>query len=89
MIVAVVLILTVGGVIILRPISKRVSELLELYARDKDRTEVHELRRMRELLESMDARMRLVEERQDFTDKLLERPAVREPARLPSERSGG
>ena len=89
MIVAVVLILTVGGVIILRPISKRVSELLELYARDKDRNEVHELRRMRELLESMDARMRLAEERQDFTDKLLERPARHEPARLPSERSGG
>lgn len=83
MIVLVVLTLTVGGVILLRPISKRVSDLLEVYARDKDVGQQSELRRLREVVETLDARMRLVEERQDFTDKLLEGPSTRDPARLP------
>ena len=34
MVISIVFILTVGGVLVLRPISKRISELLELYARD-------------------------------------------------------
>jgi hypothetical protein len=34
---AVVFILTVGGVLILGPITKRLSEILELYARDRPR----------------------------------------------------
>lgn len=84
MIVSIVLILTVGGVLLLRPISKRVSELLEVYARDKNTGQQADLRRLREVVETLDARMRLVEERQDFTDKLLEGPATRDPARLPA-----
>ena len=35
MTVSIVLIVTVGGVAVLRPIAKRVSDLLELYARDR------------------------------------------------------
>lgn len=83
MIVLVVLILTIGGVILLRPISKRVSQLLDVYARERDSGQESELRRLREVVETLDARMRLVEERQDFTDKLLEGPSMRDPARLP------
>ena len=71
MVVGVVMTLTVGGVLILRPISKRVSDLLELYAREKSTGPTSELRHMRDTLETLDSRLRLIEERQDFTDKLL------------------
>jgi len=71
MIVAVVLILTVGGVAVLRPIAKRISELLELYARDKQSGLENDVTQIRDLLETMNARLRLMEERQDFTDRLL------------------
>ena len=71
MIVAVVLILTVGGVAVLRPIAKRISELLELYARDKQSGLENDVAQIRDLLETMNARLQLMEERQDFTDRLL------------------
>ena len=74
MIVAVVLILTVGGVAVLRPIAKRISELLELYARDKHSGLENDVGQIRDLLETMNARLQLMEERQDFTDRLLAAP---------------
>lgn len=88
MIVLVVATLTVGGVLLLRPISKRLAELLEVYAREKNAGHQGEIRRLREVIETLDARMRLVEERQDFTDKLLDGPATRDPARLPRQAEG-
>jgi hypothetical protein len=71
MIVAVVLILTVGGVAVLRPIAKRVSDLLELYARERQSGLENDVSQMRDLLETMNARLQLMEERQDFTERLL------------------
>ena len=71
MVMMVVLILTVGGVLVLRPISKRISELLELYARDRQGGVESGVLQIRDLLETMDARLHLMEERQDFTEKLL------------------
>jgi hypothetical protein len=71
MIVAVVFILTVGGVAVLRPIAKRISELIELYARDKQQGLENDVGQIRDLLETMNARLRLMEERQDFTERLL------------------
>lgn len=72
MIVAVVLIGTAGGVFLLRPIVGRLGHLLEVMAKDRmgelpARSEDRQL----ELLESLNARMSLVEERLDFTDRLL------------------
>jgi len=72
MIVGVVFIVTVGGVAVLRPISKRVGDLLELYARDKHEGVESEVHQMRALLETMNARFQLMEERQEFTERLLE-----------------
>ncbi len=72
MIVAVVMTLTIGGVALLRPLSKRLGELLEVYTREKSEGQLVEIRRMREVVETLEARLRLVEERQDFTDRLLE-----------------
>jgi len=85
MIVSIVLFVTIGGVLILRPIAKRVGDLLEVYAKEKEGGMEVEMRQMRELLETMDARLQLMEERQDFTERLLTEPDERErPGRGPS-----
>jgi hypothetical protein len=68
---AVVFILTVGGVLILRPITKRLSEILELYARDRHSGLHSDVGQMRDMLETMSARLQLLEDRQDFTERLL------------------
>ena len=70
-IIMVVLTLTVGGVLLLRPIAKRLGDIVELMLRGKQEGAEGELRRMGDLLENVDARMRLLEERQDFTERLL------------------
>jgi hypothetical protein len=74
MIMFIVLILTVGGVLILRPISKRIGDLLELYSRDRQSGLQAEVQQLRDLLETTSARMQLLEERQDFTERLLAEP---------------
>lgn len=71
MVVSIVFITTVGGVAVVRPIAKRISELLELYARDRQTGIESDVHQIRDLLETMDARLHLMEERQDFTEKLL------------------
>src|SRR5687768_10109780 len=77
MIVAVTLILTCGGVLILRPLSKRAAELLEAMAKERSqpapqRTIRADDGRVIELLEALNSRLERLEERQDFTDSLLE-----------------
>jgi hypothetical protein len=75
MLVLIVLILTVGAVSILRPLSKRVGDLLEAMARDRGRhgprPPVLESQNLRELLETMNNRLDRLEDRQDFTEALL------------------
>jgi hypothetical protein len=83
MVTGTVFILTVGGVLILRPIAKRLSDVLELYAREKQAGLEGEVHQVRELLETMDARMRLMEERQEFTDRLLREPSEKRLGDLP------
>jgi hypothetical protein len=76
LIMGVVLILTVGGVLILRPIAKQLGGLLEAMTRERlDGGRNQEMAHMRELLETINQRMLLMEERQEFTDRLLERGA--------------
>jgi hypothetical protein len=74
----VTLILTTGGVMVLRPIAKRLGAIMELYARDKQSGVEMELHQVRELVETMGARLQLLEERQDFTDRLLTAPRDKE-----------
>ncbi len=71
MIVGVVFIVTTGAVVILRPIAKRLTDLIELYTRDKQTGIQGDVQHIRDLLESMNARLQLMEERQDFAEKLL------------------
>jgi len=71
MVVAVVAIITFGGVAILRPIAKRLADLLDAYARDRQTGIEGEVHKIGDLLETIDARLQLMEERQDFTERLL------------------
>jgi hypothetical protein len=72
MIVAVTGILTTGGVLILRPIAKRLGYLLEAMTAQKLRPASQpELSQIRDLLSGIDGRLNLLEERQDFAEALL------------------
>src|SRR5262245_28393011 len=82
---------TVGGILILRPLSKRVGELLGAMAKERkgERTSDGEIAQLRATLESVNARMALLEDRLDFTERLLSdgnRHVQREPADLKSGR---
>ena len=82
LIVPVVLILTVGGVAILRPLSKRLGDLLEAMAVERRTPKLDdEIARLRHSMEHIGERLELLEERQDFTDALLRSPDKR---RLPA-----
>ena len=83
MVVLIVLSLTVGGVLILRPIAKRLGVLLEAMATEKGVGASHDTNRLREEVETLRARLELLEDRQDFTEGLLEagRPGVQRQLR--------
>ncbi len=73
MVMSIVLFLTIGGVLVLRPIAKHLGAYLEALTRQQleggGREDVTQLR---EILETMNQRLTLMEERQDFTERLLE-----------------
>jgi hypothetical protein len=73
-IVLVTAILTTGGVLIFRPITKRLGSLLEVITAQKLRAasvDPNDTARIRELLTSIDGRLNLLEERQDFAEALI------------------
>jgi hypothetical protein len=75
MVFAVILTLTIGGVILLKPIANKLGFLLEAMAKERQEPKLtEELGHIRELLETMNGRLSLLEERQDFTDALLSDP---------------
>ena len=75
MLVAIVMILTIGGVVLLRPLSKRLGSLLEAMVQEKQQPRLSDdLDHVRDLLETMNGRLALLEERQDFTEALLADP---------------
>ncbi|MCY4398196.1 MAG: hypothetical protein OXE96_02475 [Gemmatimonadetes bacterium] len=73
MIVSVVLIFTVGGVILLRPIAKRLGALLDVMVLEKSRTTSEDHRRLGDGIDTINERLSLIEERQDFTERLIGR----------------
>lgn len=74
MVVSIVFFLTIGGVLILRPIAKHLGAYLEVLTRQQlEGSRSSELLQLRETLETMDQRLQLMEERQDFNERLLER----------------
>ena len=67
-------ILTTGGVLILRPVTRRLGALLEVMTQHKlklSNTDPYDLVRIRESLASIDGRLCTIEERQDFAEALL------------------
>ena len=84
MVLGVVFVLTVGGVIVLRPLAKRLASYLEMLVDERRRTGPTEQvpdSRVVNALENLDRRLARLEERQDFTDALLRN---KEPGRLES-----
>lgn len=78
MIVAIVLIVTVGGVVLLRPLAARLGQLLDAMAAERSQPTLEkEVVRIRQMLETLSSRLELMEERQDFTEALLQRPERR------------
>ena len=77
MVMGVVFFVMTGAVIILRPIAKRLGNYLEVLADERRRaleqkpSERIDTTRVVSLLESLDQRLVQLEERQEFTDKLL------------------
>jgi hypothetical protein len=84
MVMAVVLFVTAGGVLVLRPLTKRLGSYLDALAEDRRRAKPVEQvpdPRLINALENLDRRLARLEERQDFTDALLSK---KEPGRLES-----
>ena len=74
-----------GAVLLLRPITKRLGTYLEVLASERKNMQAPpqiDEARLGNVLESLDQRMRRLEERQAFTDALL---AGRKPAELPAK----
>jgi hypothetical protein len=83
MVVMVTGIVTTGGVLILRPLTKRLGGLIDAMTRERrlpDRGA--EIAQLRDLMQSVDARISLIEERQDFTEALLASGEPKRPAAL-------
>jgi hypothetical protein len=75
MLFAIVLTLTIGGVILLKPIANKLGHLLEAMAKEKSGPQLTgELAHLRDLMETTNARLALLEERQEFTEALLQGP---------------
>ncbi len=91
----IVFILSVAGVMVLRPISKRLGTLLEVYGQDRlaARSEERQIEALRDRLESLDQRLDSMEERMGFTEELVGRrptPRVAAPdAPAPTPRVAG
>jgi hypothetical protein len=72
MLVMLTLILTVGGVMVLRPIANRLGDLVEVLQQGRaDPAIAQSLEHLTHLLEAQDRRLEALEERQRFTDDLL------------------
>lgn len=72
MIVTVTLILVVGAVILLKPVSKQASALLEQMLKDRrEGRNSEDSERLTAALEGISERMRLLEERQTFAESLI------------------
>lgn len=67
-------ILSGAAVLIFRPLSKRLGDILELQQRDKQarRLEEGEHDRLRDLMAALETRVEALEQRVDFTESLVE-----------------
>jgi hypothetical protein len=74
MLVMIVGILTTGGVIVFRPLSKRLAELLHTMSQERlAGRSGPENERLQATIAALEQRISLLEERQNFTESLLDR----------------
>jgi len=65
-------ILTLGGVLVLRPIATRLGGFLDAVTQARLRPQPeHDMAQIRDLLSSIDLRLNQIEERQDFAEALI------------------
>ena len=77
--VLIVMILTIGGVTLFRPLVKQLGAYLQMLTEQRQKGLPEEdLRRVHDGIEQLHARLQLLEERQDFTDAMLGRHATQE-----------
>lgn len=71
----IVLFICVAGVLIFRPLTERLGDLIEAYTQERlaSQTEQRRLSGLREQLDGLDQRMSLLEERMTFTEDLMSR----------------
>ncbi len=81
MLLGMTIVVVTGAVLLLRPISKRLGSYLEALASEKRAPRPLLEPQIRDTLDRIEERLRLIEERQDFTDALLRRETPR--AELP------
>ena len=85
------LFLTIGGVLIFRPLTKRLGLMLEAHAagRRSDETDRIHYEHVRALLDAQNLKIEALEQRLEFTESLLEnRAGVRGPTRELSAAGG-
>lgn len=77
--VPITLFLTIGGVLIFRPLTKRLGLMLEANAADRRSTETDRIHyeHVRALLEAQSLKLDALEQRFEFTEALLESPTPR------------
>ena len=72
MVVAITFIVVTGGVALLFPLSRKLGILLEAMAREKHSDQGNaEVARLRDTVSSLESRLALLEERQNFSEALL------------------
>ena len=78
------LILSVSGVLILRPIAKRLGGLFEAMALDRsNKAGAQEVARLTDAVSRLTDRIETIEDRQDFTERIMDSPDRAEtPSRL-------
>ena len=82
------IILTTVSFVLVKPLMSRLAMLVEAMAREKSEPRVlDEVSHLRELLERLEARVSLMEERQDFTDALLGDPSRKSGLLAATDRS--
>ena len=83
-IIAVTLILSVSGVLILRPIAKKLGGLFEAMALERsNKASAQDVARLTDAVSRLTDRIETLEERQDFTERIMASPDRAEtPSRL-------
>lgn len=66
------LVLSIAGVLILRPLAKRLGDLIEATAHEKRvKARDEELARLTEIVDRLTDRIERIEDRQDFSERIL------------------